>query len=252
MSELPAPMTPAECDLRGFMEWSRFFGEKAFKSRWYRAAMKDPRGGIAALKLWWEAMQQCPAGSLPNDEEELCWLADFGQDIRSWRKHRAVAMHGFVLCADNRWYHPFLAEEAMAAWARRRNKDHERELWRTQKQRQRASCTNGESQDVRPDMEECPPGHTGGQEQMSTETSSGMSASRAGLEEKEREKRRQVPPRSPPADAGGRRGAPKPRYRNGFRAIPLEPLPGATIEGTAEDSEEFQAFRLKIVGGRDG
>ncbi len=118
MSDLPAPLTPADCDLRGF-EWMALHGHRLFTSGWYGAAIKDPRGGIAALKLWWAAMLQCPAGSLPSDEHDLCLLADFGQDMKSWRKHRAVAMRGFILCADNRYYHPMVAEQAIKAYESR-------------------------------------------------------------------------------------------------------------------------------------
>jgi hypothetical protein len=118
MSDLPAPLTPADCDLRGF-EWMAIHGHRLFTSGWYSAAIKDPRGGLAALKLWWAAMLQCPAGSLPNDEDDLCLLADFGQDAKSWRKHRAVAMRGFVLCSDNRYYHPVVAEQAIKAFEKR-------------------------------------------------------------------------------------------------------------------------------------
>jgi hypothetical protein len=118
MSDLPPPLTPADCDLRGF-EWMALHGHRLFTSGWYLAAMKDPRGGIAALKLWWAAMLQCPAGSLPSDEGELCLLADFGQDMRAWKKHRAVAMRGFILCQDDRYYHPVVAEQAIKAYESR-------------------------------------------------------------------------------------------------------------------------------------
>ena len=118
MSDLPAPLTPADCDLRGF-EWMALHGHRLFTSGWYGAAMKDPRGGLAALKLWWAAMLQCPAGSLPSDEADLCLLADFGQDMRAWKKHRAVAMRGFILCADDRYYHPMVAEQALKAYESR-------------------------------------------------------------------------------------------------------------------------------------
>lgn len=115
MSDLPSPLTPPDCDLRGF-EWMPLWGHRMFSSSWYRVARKDGRGGIASLKLWWTAILQHPAGSLPNDEEELCMLADFGEDMRAWRKHRGVAMHGFILCSDNRWYHPMVSEQAVKAY----------------------------------------------------------------------------------------------------------------------------------------
>lgn len=227
MSDLPPPMTPAECDLRGFMEWSRFFGEKAFRSHWYRASLKDPRGGIAALKLWWEAMLQCPAGSLPNDEEELCWLADFGQDIRTWRKHRPTAMHGFVLCADNRWYHPFLAEEAMDAWARRRNKDRMRDQTAERTRHWRERKSNGDALNV---TRHKPNGDASRDADV---TQSVTSRARQDSTRQER------PPRSPPV-TGGDRGAVR-KFRNAFhlvdggRASPI-------IDASAEDLADFQGF----------
>jgi hypothetical protein len=126
VTDLPHPLTPSDCDLRGY-DWMRLLCQRLFTSGWYIAALKDSRGGIASLKLWWVAMTQCPAGSLPNDEDELCLLADFGQDRKTWRKHRAVAMRGFVLCSDNRYYHPVVAEEVLWAWERKRHMQHNRD-----------------------------------------------------------------------------------------------------------------------------
>ena len=152
MSDLPVPLTPPECDLRGF-EWMALHGHRLFTSGWYLAAMKDPRGGIAALKLWWTAMLQCPAGSLPNAEDELCLLADFGQDMKTWRKHRAVAMRGFVLCSDNRWYHPVVAEQALNAYDRRLKADRTREVDRERLRRWR---TNGSHPPQKPNGQDPP------------------------------------------------------------------------------------------------
>lgn len=119
MSDLPDPLTPQDCDLRGF-DWMALCGFRLFKSTFYRKARKDPRGGLAGIKLWWEAMLQKPAGSLPNDEEDLCMLADFGEDMKTWAKHRDTAMHGWVLCADGRLYHPVVAEQVITAWEQKR------------------------------------------------------------------------------------------------------------------------------------
>ena len=138
MSDLPHPLTPPDCDLRGF-EWMQLWGHRMFTSSWYRAARKDGRGGIASLKLYWSAMLQCPAGSLPNDEEELCMLADFGEDMRAWARHRPVAMHGFVLCADNRWYHPVVAEQVLDAYDRKLKSARTREVDRERLKRWRAN-----------------------------------------------------------------------------------------------------------------
>ena len=126
MTGIPDPLTPPECDLRGF-DWMALLGDRLFKSTFYRRARKDPRGGLAGIKLWWEAMLQKPAGSLPNDEEELCMLADFGEDLKAWRKHRDVAMHGWTLCSDGRLYHHVVAEQAIDAWDKRRRAREARE-----------------------------------------------------------------------------------------------------------------------------
>lgn len=118
MSDLPDPLTPPDCDLRGF-DWMALFGARLFKSTFYRRAIKDPRGGLAGIKLWWESMQQTPAGSLPPDEEELCMLADFGEDMKAWGRCRTIAMYGWMLCSDGRYYHRVVAELALDAWDKR-------------------------------------------------------------------------------------------------------------------------------------
>jgi hypothetical protein len=102
------------------------FGAKLFRSRWYVLALGNPRAGLAAMKLWWEAWQQIPAGSLPNDDIELSLLADFGADLRAWSKARNVALHGFVECSDGRIYHPFVSAEAVKAYEARLRSDAKR------------------------------------------------------------------------------------------------------------------------------
>src|ERR1700720_4312805 len=72
-----------------------------------------------AIKLYWAAWQQCPAGSLPNSEDGLCRLAGLGRDVRKWRKISARVLHGFIECSDGRLYHPLLSAEAKRAYAHR-------------------------------------------------------------------------------------------------------------------------------------
>ncbi len=119
MSDLPAPLTPPDCDLRGY-DFMPLFGNRLFNSHLYRKAIRDPRAGLAAFKLWWVAWLQCPAGSLPDDDDDLAMLADFGLDTKAWAKVRSLALHGFVKCSDGRLYHPVLATEAIEAFDRRR------------------------------------------------------------------------------------------------------------------------------------
>ncbi len=120
---MTSPLSPVDCDVRG-LEWMPLHG-RMFGSRFYSLALRDPRAGLAAIKLWWEAWQQRPAGSLPNDDFDLARMADFGSDMRGWKKVRTVALHGFVECDDGRLYHPLIAAEAQDAWERRR-RDRER------------------------------------------------------------------------------------------------------------------------------
>lgn len=136
MDDLPDPFTPPDCDLRGF-DWMALLGARLFKSTFYRKARKDPRAGLAGIKLWWEAMLQTPAGSLPNDDDELCELADFGEDIKTWQRHREVALYGWVLCSDGRLYHKTVAEQVVIAWEKKLKANETREGWKERKRRQR-------------------------------------------------------------------------------------------------------------------
>lgn len=131
LTDLPDPPVPADLDLRGY-GYMPLHGHKLFTSGYYAAALRNPRGGIAALKLWWIAWQQCPAGSLPNDERELARFADVGSDMRAWQRIRAVALHGFTLHSDGRLYHSLLVEEA---WRAVEERGHARNRKRKQRDR---------------------------------------------------------------------------------------------------------------------
>lgn len=137
------------------MTWMPLHG-RVFGSRFYSLALRDPRAGLAALKLWWEAWQQCPAGSLPDDDFDLARMADFGSDARGWGKAKVTALHGFVLCADGRLYHPLICAEAMEAWDRRRKE-------RDRKADQRARKT-GPTAEVHGLSRGTGAGHTAGQD----------------------------------------------------------------------------------------
>ena len=257
MSDLPAPLTPADCDLRGF-EWMAIHGHRLFTSGWYLAAMKDPRGGIAALKLWWAAMLQCPAGSLPSDEEELCLLADFGQDMKAWRKHRLVAMRGFILCQDDRYYHPVVAEQAIKAYESRlkasatRQADAERlRRWRASNGSHPPQKPNGHGPPETPDETRFrAPGNA-----LRNATETGHETSRATRGEDST--RQERPPRNPPVGGGAARAKPS---RNPFhdkaremdaeleaQGIVIDGLPKAIV-----DFYEATGVRPKRIGGASG
>lgn len=129
---LPEPLVPAECDLRG-MEWMPLYGSRLFGSDF--DAHADNGEFRAGLQLWWASWNQVPAASLPDDDTALCKLAGLGKDIRSWRKVKAHAMHGFCRCSDGRFYHRALAAFARESWDRRL-KDRSRKLkWREERER---------------------------------------------------------------------------------------------------------------------
>lgn len=121
---LPAPMTPPDCDLRGY-DFMPLFGQRLFSSEMY--ATTNGNEFRAALKLWWAAWQECPAGSLTTNDATLAVLADFGRDVKGWLRVKDKALHGFILCADGRMYHPFLCREALEAFDKRLKQDAKRE-----------------------------------------------------------------------------------------------------------------------------
>lgn len=91
------------------------------------AAEESPEACWYAVLLWAASWHQIPAASLPDNDAVLTKLIGLGRDVKTFKKHRAGALRGFVLCADGRLYHPVVAEQAVAAWE---GKLHQR--WRTE------------------------------------------------------------------------------------------------------------------------
>ncbi len=111
---LPAPLVPAEVDLRDF-PFTPLFRSRLFASPFHsRSSDAEWRAGMT---LWLKSWDQTPAGSLPDDDVELCRLADLGRDLRGWRKIRAGALLDWIKCCDGRLYHPVVAESILNAWA---------------------------------------------------------------------------------------------------------------------------------------
>lgn len=117
MTELPEPLTPPDCDLRG-MEWMPLHGHKLYGSDF--DAIANDAEYRAAQRLWWAAwQQQVPAASMPDDDRVLAHAAGYGRDPKGWAKIKDIALHAFVKCSDGRLYHRFLAPEAVIAWEKR-------------------------------------------------------------------------------------------------------------------------------------
>src|SRR4051812_13793999 len=186
--DLPPPLSPPECDLRGY-EYMPLFGQRLAGSTFYSLALSNPRAGLAALKLWWEAWQQCPAGSLPSDDRTLCRMADFGTDLRGWGRAKTVALHGFIMCSDGRLYHPLLCSEALLAYGKRVK-------GRDRKARYRAGL-DGDGTGTEPSR---PAGQDGDGTRDGTETERPYRTGQV----QDREKEERNPP-GPPLGKGGRR-----------------------------------------------
>ncbi|MDR3488764.1 MAG: DUF1376 domain-containing protein [Bradyrhizobium sp.] len=79
-------------------------------------AKSDDSTWRAGITLWLKSYHQVPAASLPDDDIELARLAEFGRDMKSWRKIKSGALRGWVKCSDGRLYHKVVAEKALEAW----------------------------------------------------------------------------------------------------------------------------------------
>ena len=112
----PDPLTPADCDLRGF----RYM---ALDVVWLRdseiAVIPTGDEFRAAVLLWCSAWHQVPAASLPTDDRLLASLAGCGRDLENWHAVKSGALRGFVECSDGRLYHPVVAQKASEAWEKK-------------------------------------------------------------------------------------------------------------------------------------
>lgn len=109
MTTPPSPLTPADCDLRDF-PFMPVETDRVLKSETWIMGTGDERA--AAISLWFQSWHQVPAGSLPNKDEVLAHLAVCAK----WKKVKAHALRGWVLCSDGRLYHPVVCEKVLEAW----------------------------------------------------------------------------------------------------------------------------------------
>lgn len=134
VESLPAPPVPPDADLRDFpfvpMYRARLFGSS------FHARSSDA-GWRAGVTLWLKAWDQCPAGSLPDDDVDLCRLAELGRDVKTWRALKSEALRGWVLCSDGRMYHSVVAEVVMEALDRKLRQRHATDCSRIKKSNQR-------------------------------------------------------------------------------------------------------------------
>jgi hypothetical protein len=132
---MTSPLVPPDINLQG-MPFMPLDVNRLRDSQLAIAATGDEFR--AAVMLWCASWNQIPAASLPADDQSLAAYAGYGRDVKSWRKVKAGAMRGFVLCDDGRFYHPVVAEKAMEAWAERTEYRAEKENEKERKERERA------------------------------------------------------------------------------------------------------------------
>jgi len=132
MTNAPEPLVPLNVELRGFsgfmLDVDRLLASEL-------VALGTPEECWAAMMLWCRAWKQSPPGSLPNNDRVL---AAFSCSGARWPKVREMAMRGFVLCSDGRFYHRVLADEVLRAWGKRNSykADQERlRKWRDDRKR---------------------------------------------------------------------------------------------------------------------
>lgn len=120
--DLPAPMTPADCDLGGFPEMP------VDVSRWLDSSAIAELSGDefrAHFTLILKSWHQVPAGSIPDNEAVLCRWLSVTRDVLLQIRTRVT--RGFVLCSDGRLYHPVVCEKVHAIIAQNKQFDTKRE-----------------------------------------------------------------------------------------------------------------------------
>ncbi|MFY3460546.1 DUF1376 domain-containing protein [Achromobacter xylosoxidans] len=130
---LPPPLTSPECDLRG-MQFMPLDTVRLLDSDLFALSSGDEFK--AAVALWCKSWLQVPAASLPNDDRILAFLSG----AKNWSKVKKEAMRGWMLCSDNRWYHPVVAEKAVEAMDRREDWREAEDNKKSRQQRWRERC----------------------------------------------------------------------------------------------------------------
>lgn len=132
-SPRPDPLVPAEVDLRG-LPWMPIDTIRLLDSDLF--ALSNGDEFKAAVALWCKSWAQQPGGSLPSDDRILAHLSG----AKNWNKVKDIAMRGWILCADNRLYHPVVAEKAIEAWDTRIEYRETKDAKTLRQQRWRERC----------------------------------------------------------------------------------------------------------------
>ncbi|WP_081768984.1 DUF1376 domain-containing protein [Herbaspirillum sp. RV1423] len=180
MTELPTPLTPADCDLRDFM----FMPLDVLRLRDSDIAVISSGDEFrCAVLLWCASWHQVPAASLPDDDVILSGLSGFGRVIKEWKKVREGALRGWIKCGDGRLYHPVVAEKANEAWRGRIDYREKKEAERLRKAALRAAQKAAEeAEEAARRLANCPADEldlSGGQNSSVQRTDTGSPAENA-------------------------------------------------------------------------
>lgn len=130
----PAPLTPADCDLRDFAFMPLDVGRLRDSDLATQAEAEEFR---CAVLLWCASWHQLPAASLPDDDKTLAQFAGYGRVVKEWLRVKEGSMRGWIMCDDGRFYHPVVAEKARDAWRAKLQKRWMSECARVKKHNQR-------------------------------------------------------------------------------------------------------------------
>lgn len=139
---LPQPLTPGDCELQDFpfmpLDVARLRDSGL-------ASDETPEACWAALLLWAASWHQIPAASMPNNDGWIAKQAGYasrGKIAKEWAAVRDGAMRNWVLCADDRWYHPVVSEKARDAWSAKLQQRWRTEMGRIKKHNDRHPGAN--------------------------------------------------------------------------------------------------------------
>lgn len=227
MNDRPEPLVPAEVDLRDY-DYMPLYGDRLFNSDTW--ALCDADEKIAALRLWWRAWHEEPAGSLPNNDRLLAERAGYGVAVKAFLAVKKNAMRGWIECSDGRLYHPVVAAIAVDVWRTKRRKGDQNAAERERKRRKRAEMSGGQDTYVRRTNGQYPPDNMPDNSQIPQDVrAENALKGKREVEDKEESKKELNPPESSESPSRSLRSPP-----------PEHVFRGAVIRLTARDFEAWE------------
>lgn len=129
------PLVAANVDLRDFQYMP--LDVVRFRDSGF-SALIDGEAFRAGVLLWCAAWHQVPAGSLPNDDRILANLAGYGRNVTEWQKVKEQSLYGWIVCTDDRLYHPVVCEKVNESWQSKQQHNYIRFVDRLRKANKKA------------------------------------------------------------------------------------------------------------------